>query len=181
MVKNILITGGAKSGKTRWAVTHFAMYDYVLYLKVGEAVDADTLKRIEYNNKKNFVEWDIVTGVYSNPAEKVTDHKFVIFDSLFAYTQVCIKEMCPDITKLDDATKKSIEKRIIEDIMLMREKVDERGGCMIINTLETGFSVTPTDPEQAALREILGTVNQRIANTSDEVYFSASGIQFKIR
>ena len=82
MAKNILITGGAKSGKSRWAVTHFAMYDYVLYLKTSEAVDADTLNRIEYGNKKNFVEWDIVTNGFENPAEKIGDHKFVIFDSL---------------------------------------------------------------------------------------------------
>ena len=52
---------------------------------------------------------------------------------------------------------------------------------MIVITLETGFSVAPTDPRQIAFRKILGSVNQRIANSSDEVYFSASGIQFKIK
>ncbi len=181
MAKNILITGGAKSGKSRWAVTHFAMYDYVLYLKTSEAVDADTLNRIEYGNKKNFVEWDIVTNGFENPAEKIGDHKFVIFDSLFDYTERCMKEMCSDISALDENGRKAIERRVIDDVMLMREKIDELGGCMIIITLETGFSVTPTDPWAAEFRRILGAVNQRIANTSDEVYFSASGIQFKIK
>lgn len=52
---------------------------------------------------------------------------------------------------------------------------------MIIITLETGFSVTPADPAQVAFREILGAVNQRIANMSNEVYLSASGIQFNIK
>ncbi len=181
MSKNILITGGASSGKRRWAVTNFSRFDYVLYLKVGEAVDTDTLNRIEYDNKKNFVEWDIMTGAESNPAEKIGDHKFVIFDTLNAYAEVCIDEMCPDISKLDDDKRKEIEKRIIDDIQAMRDKIEELDGSMIIITLETGFSVTPHDPRQAALRHILGAVNQRIANTSNEVYFSASGIQFKIK
>ena len=89
--------------------------------------------------------------------------------------------MCPDITKLDENKKKTIEKRIIDDVMAMREKMEEKDGSMIIITVETGFSVTPENPVQAAYRQILGSVNQRIANTSDEVYFSASGIQFKIK
>lgn len=181
MSKNILITGGASSGKSRWAVTNFSACDYVLYLRVGAAVDADTLHRIEYGNKQNFVEWDIVTGADHDPAEKIGDHKFVIFDSLYAYAEACLADMCPDITKLDEDKKKAIEKRIIEDVETMREKIEELDGSMIIITLETGFSVTPQDPTQAAMRHIIGAVNQRIANTSDEVYFSASGIQFKIK
>ena len=68
--------------------------------------------------------------------------------------------------------------RLIED---MRERIRELNGSMIVITLETGFSVAPTDPRQIAFRKILGSVNQRIANSSDEVYFSASGIQFKIK
>lgn len=181
MSKSILITGGAASGKSRWAVTHFAACDYVLYLRTGAAVDSDTMHRIEYSNKQNFVEWDILTGITSDPAEQIGDHKFVIFDSLHAYTQLVIDEMCPDIEKLDEDKKKAIEKRVIDDVVAMREKLEEKGGNMIIITLETGFSVKPDNIAQAAFRDILGKINQRIANTSDEVYFSASGIQFKIK
>lgn len=181
MSKNILITGGASSGKSRWAVTNFSAFDYVLYLRVGEAVDPDTLNRIKYGNKQNMVEWDIVTGATSDPAEKIGDHKFVIFDNLRAYAETVMNEMCPDISELDEDKKKEIEKRIIEDVEKMRDRIEELDGSMIIITLETGFSVTPQDPSQAALRHILGIVNQRIANSSNEVYFSASGIQFKIK
>ncbi len=181
MSKNILITGGSSSGKSRWAVTNFSACDYVLYLRVAKAVDADTLKRIEYGNRQNMVEWDIVTDVTDEPAEKIGDHKFVIFDSLYAYTKSCIAEMCPDISMLDEDKSKAIERRVIEDVEKMRDKIEELDGSMIIITLETGFSVTPSDPSQAALRRILGIINQRIANTSNEVYFSASGIQFKIK
>lgn len=181
MSRNILITGGASSGKSRWAATYFAACDYVLYLRAGSSVDEDTLHRIEFDNKKNLVEWDIVTSVEGAPAEKITDHKFVIFDSLQSYTQLVMEEMCPDPANASQQLKKEIEKRIIDDVMAMRERIEELDGSMIIITLETGFSVTPQDASQALFRHILGDVNQRIANTSDEVYFSASGIQFKIK
>lgn len=181
MSKTILITGGAASGKSRWAVSYLAACDYVLYLRTAEAVDKDTMGRIEYNSKHNFVEWDIKEGVTSAPAEMITDHKFVILDNLAAYSSEIISQMCPDISAIDEETKKNIEKKIISDISDMYDKIMVIDGTMITVTLETGFSVTPKDKEQAVFREILGNVNQRLANMSNEVYLSASGIQFKIK
>lgn len=181
MSKSLLITGGAASGKSRWAATYFSACDYVLYLKAGGEADADTLRRIEFACKQNGVEWDIVTAERVDLAGEVTDHKFVIFDSISSYALVVMNEMFPGEEAPDDAMKKAIEKRVIEGIMAVREKVDENGGSMISITLETGFSATPENRRQAIFREIVGTVNQRIANTSEEVYFSASGIQFKIK
>ena len=73
MSKTILVTGGAASGKSRWAVSYLAACDYVLYLRTADEVDKDTLGRIEYSNKHNFVEWDIKTGITSAPVETISD------------------------------------------------------------------------------------------------------------
>lgn len=181
MSKTILVTGGAASGKSRWAASYLAACDYVLYLSVADEVDKDTMGRIEYGNKHNFVEWDIKTGAKSAPAEFITDHKFVIFDGLAAYASEVMKEMCSDISSMDEETQKAVEKKIIADVSDMYDKIMVIDGTMITITLETGFSVTPENKEQAVFREILGNVNQRIANMSNEVYLSASGIQFKIK
>ncbi len=181
MSKTIFITGGAASGKSRWAVSYFSACDYVLYLRTAETVDPDTMQRIEYGNKQNFVEWDIETNVSDNPASRFADHKFVIFDNLAAYTTQVINSLCPDASKIDEALKKEIENKVIADISEMYDQIMVIDGSMIIITLETGFSVTPENNEQALFREIIGTINQRIANMSNEVYLSASGIQFKIK
>ncbi len=181
MAKTMLITGGAASGKSRWAVSYFSACDYVLYLCVTGAVDNDTMHRIEYGNKQNFVEWDIKTNANSNLADYVTDHKFVILDNLAAYTSKVISDMCPNPDDMTVELKKDIEKKIIEDISAIYDQVMVIDGSMITITLETGFSVMPDNREQQNFREILGTVNQRVANMSNEVYLSASGIQFKIK
>ncbi len=181
MAKTMLITGGAASGKSRWAVSYFSACDYVLYLCVTDAVDNDTMHRIEYGNKQNFVEWDIKTNADNNLAEYVTDHKFVILDNLAAYASKIINKMCPNPDDMTIELKKDIEKKIIDDISEIYDQVMVIDGSMIVITLETGFSVLPGNREQQNFREILGTVNQRIANMSNEVYLSASGIQFKIK
>ena len=181
MSKTILITGGASSGKSRWATTYLAACDYVLYLCPSEKVDADTLNRIEYGNKQNFVEWDIKPGITENPSQHFTDHKFVIFDGLASYTAKIIGKMCPDISSITSEKEKEIEKRIVEDVTNMFDSIMVIDGTMVIITLETGFSITPENHDQAVFRKILGIVNQRIANMCNEVYLSASGIQFKIK
>lgn len=181
MSKTILITGGAASGKSRWAASYLAACDYVLYLCASPELDKDTLGRIEFSNKQHFVEWDIQEGVTSDPAERITDHKFVIFDNLASYASAAIQQMCPDISTITGEMKKEIEKKVIADITDMYDQIMVIDGTMITITLETGFSVTPHDHEQAVFREIIGSVNQRLANMSNEVYMSASGIQFKIK
>ena len=181
MANSILITGGAASGKARFAVTNFAAFDYVLYLRVGENLDPDITHRIEYSTQKNFVEWTVVHKQTDTPADEVQDHKFVIFDSISAYTRLIMDKMYPGERDLSDEQKKEIEKSVLDGLNAMVEKVYENHGSIILITLETGFSVKPEDPALAAYRDILGRVNQRIANTSDKAYFSVSGIQFEIR
>ena len=181
MATSILITGGAASGKARFAVTSFAAFDYVLYLRVGEELSSDITNRIDFGAQKNGVEWDVVHKRTLTPSEEVKNHKFVIFDSISAYTRLVMKDMCSDADALNDELQKKIEKRIIDELTATREKVLENHGSIIIITLETGFSIIPSDRGQAAYRDILGRINQRIANSCDEAYFSASGIQFKIR
>lgn len=180
MARTILLTGGATSGKSRWAISQFAACDNVLYI-CPKDLDEDARNRIEYDNKKNYVEWDIRENVVSDPYELFDKHKFAIFDSLYDYADIVIEQMCPDITKMDTEMEKEIEKRIIDDVMKMHDEIRLIEGDIVVITLETGFSSVPEDPLQLAKRNILGMVNQRIANESSDVYLSASGIQFRIK
>ncbi|MBO4981443.1 MAG: bifunctional adenosylcobinamide kinase/adenosylcobinamide-phosphate guanylyltransferase [Lachnospiraceae bacterium] len=181
MSKTILVTGGYASGKSRWVVTHFEACDYVLYLCPDAEMDADIQKRIRYGNEKNYVEWDIKTGVTDSPQSYITDHKFVVLDSLASYVRANMDSMCPDEGMLSDDMVKEVAKKVIDDITAMYEVIKEIDGSMTIVTLETGFSVAPEDRRRSAFGKILGIVNQRIANMSTEVYLSVSGIQFQIK
>lgn len=195
MSQSILVTGGAASGKSRFAITHFAPYDYVLYLKIGKEPTHDLLRRIKYDNDKFGVSWDVVTwevntdgscktdnaGNPSRISDMVADHKFVVFDSVSAYTRLAISNSVNSEEQLTTQVKREIERDILDTVFAVRDKVKENRGAIIITTLETGFTISPESKGAAAYLEILGRVNQRIANTSDSVYFSASGIQFQIK
>lgn len=181
MTKSILITGGAASGKARFAVTEFKAFNNVLYLRVGEELDADITHRIEYGANQYNVEWCVVHKRTEDLAGEVSDHKFAILDSVSAYTRLVMEKMFPTEDELSDDKKKQVEKRVIDGVTAMCDRIAENNGRIIIITLETGFSITSSDKRTAAYRDILGRVNQRVANSCDEAYFSASGIQFKIK
>lgn len=180
MSKIQFITGGAASGKTRWAITYYQACDNVLYLCMNKELDKEIADRIEYNSKKNGIEWTIIKDV-QNPAEHIDRNKFTIFDGLGAYVSREMYAACPNPEEMTEEQKKEIEKSIIEKLTSLIETVKEINGELLIITIEPGFSVCPEKREQRLFREILGTVNQRIANICTDVYLSASGIQFKIK
>lgn len=182
MSRSLLITGGAASGKSRFAVSYFAGCDNVLYLKVGGDPDHDVRKRIDFDNEKRGVEWNIVSTDSKTPSKELGDHKFVIFDSLSSLTRLAMRDIPKDELK-SEAVRKDLEKHLFDEAEAVLEKMQEINGNIVIITVETGFSEHP-DKEDAyttVYRDVLGRLNQRIANSTDEVYFSASGIQFKIK
>lgn len=175
-----LITGGAASGKTRWALSYFKTCDNVLIINTSKKLTDETVNRINYICETNGVDWVIENDVTS-PCDSIKDHKFYIFDSLASYTSDTIAKFCPDIDNITKEQKELVRKTVVDNVIEMMRRVDHINGALVIITIEPGFSVCPKDKEQMLFREILGAVNQRIANTAHEVYLSASGIQFKIK
>jgi len=180
MSKIAFITGGAASGKSRWAVSSFASCDNVLYMVISDRIDDDTMARIDYNCKKNDVEWDIKTSV-KNIIEAADGRKFTILDNLGAYVNMIIAEKCPDLSDMTDELRKDIEKQAKSEVTTLMDIVKEANANLLIISTELGFGPLPESREQRWFREIIGNVNQRIANLSNEVYLSASGIPFKIK
>ena len=181
MGRVILITGGAATGKSRWAISYFASCDNVLYMCTGKNIDAETANRIKFSNEHNGVEWVLAENVTDPSAMAQTANKFYILDNLASYASNVITEMCPSPELMTKELKKTIEKKVTENIISLMDKINELDATLIIVTIEAGFSVCPSNPEQVAFREIIGAINQHIANTSADVYLSASGIQFKIK
>jgi len=180
MAKISFITGGTSGGKSRWAVTNFVACDDVLYMSIADKLDLDTARRIEFNCKERGLEWDIRLSA-GNLAETAKGRKFSILDNLGAYVNRIVAEKCPDVSSMTDDMRKDIEQQAISDITDLMNSVRDSNGNLIIISTELGYCPVPSEAGQRWFREILSNVNQRIANTSNEVYLSASGITFKIK
>lgn len=180
MASITLVTGGAVSGKTRWAISYFRTCDNVLYMNTRPEVPEDTRNRMDYSNRENDVTWDVINNV-NDPVSCIKDHKFFIFDSLGGYVSNLMKKHAKDVKNITREEYDKIRSVAVESIIECMDKVTELNGALVIITVEPGFTVYPIDNEQSSFIDIMGAVNQRIANTAQEVYLSVSGIQYRIK
>ena len=180
MASITLITGGASSGKSRWAISYFRTCDNVLFMNTSPEMPEDTLHRLEYSNKENNVTWEVINNV-TDPLSVMHDHKFFILDDLSGYVTYTMKSMAKDLNNITKDELQKIRTTVVNNVIDCMNRVEELNGALVIITIEPGFSVMPMSNEQAAYRDLMGAVNQRIANTAQEVYLSVSGIQFKIK
>lgn len=180
MASITLVTGGAVSGKSRWAISYFRTCDNVLYINTSPELPTETRNRMEYSNKENDVTWEVMDNV-TDPVSCIKDHKFFILDNLGGYVANLMRETAKDINNLTHDEYEKVRSTAVNNVIECMNKVIALNGALVIITLEPGFSVNPLSGEQTAFRDILGAVNQRIANTAQEVFLSVSGIQFKIK
>lgn len=180
MARTFLITGGANSGKARWAISYFAHCDNVLYVTSNSDMDDDTKKRMDYSTQENYVTWQAVRHD-GKPADIIDDeHNYYIYDGLPEYV-LSLLGITSDEDHVSHEKVEEVTKQAIADINALIEKADQNGSTLILITLEAGFSVNPFASGQKAFRDCLSSVNQRIANIADEVYLSVSGIQMQIK
>lgn len=180
MAKIIFVTGGVQSGKARWAVNYFGSMDHVKYMCIYENLEDTISDRINFHCEKNAVAWAIETNAKS--LEKlVKGHKFAILDNLAEYTNRAIREKCSNLKDLTAEIGLEAEKQVIDEITELIWEVKEIDGTLLILSVELGFSPVPADRAQRIYRRVLGSVNQRIANQSSEVYLMVSGIPSKIK
>lgn len=182
MGKIMLITGSEKSGKSRWAVSCFDCCDNIQYLCTSPQLDKGTMNRIIYNESSHSVCWDMRCNFkFDAPPDDLFDYDNFIIDGIgdlaartFLYDRK--NSCCFDDYKFE----KRKEQFIFRATEFVRG-IKKIGGNAVIITDEVGFWQDFNGDETAAFKDVLCTLNQRLAALANEVYFSVSGIQFKIK
>lgn len=180
MAKIIYVTGGAQSGKARWAVNYMGSLDNVIYMCAFGRIRQSIESRIRFHCEKNGINWDIQADS-RNLSELVRGHKFAILDNLAEFTERAIREKCDNLADISQEQRREIENQVSDEIAELIWEVKEINGTLLILSIEMGLSPTPSDPSQEIFRKILGNINQRIASKATEVYLLVSGIPSKIK
>jgi len=184
MARMILITGGSRSGKSQLAEQKATVLggDDVLYMATGVATDEDMKERILLHQLRRNPNWGTFEG-YHDLADAVreTPHKTILLDCI---TVLITNYMLQDERDFDEMTSAEItymEEDIVKEIGSLIKAVQETEKNLIVVTNEVGMSVVSAYRMGRIFSDITGKVNQMIANISDEVYFSVSGIPLQIK
>ncbi len=185
MSKIILVTGGARSGKSSFAEQLcIDRNNSTAYIATSIPFDdemKDRVKKHKDSRPQNWETYEIYKDIYSIIKDISNKHETVIMDCItllvnnlmFTYDLDLDNASPYDINKMEDYIKKQI-------IMLF-EEVKNTELYFVNVTNELGMGVVPANKLSRVYTDIVGRINQYIASISDEVYFVVSGIPMKIK
>jgi len=163
----ILITGGCRSGKSRFA-SDFANQHFSkkLYLATCEALDEEMAQRIEHHKKMRGPEWQTV----EEPI-KIVEGIRQYEDGVEVILLDCITLWLSNLL-----TKGNTDLKIMDEINRFVEMIKQTPASLVIVSNEVGMGIVPVDPLGRRFRDLSGMANQRIAQVAKTVIFMVSGI-----
>lgn len=181
----ILVTGGARSGKSSFAESLcIKQNNKTAYIATSVAFDDEMKNRVKKHQEsrlKNWKTYEIYKDIYSIVEELNKNHDTVIMDCV---TLMVNNLMFTHGIEVDEATSEELnelENYIREQITKLLEAVKKTNLYFVIVTNEIGMGIVPENKLSRIYGDFVGRANQLIASYSNEVYFVVSGIPMKVK
>jgi adenosylcobinamide kinase/adenosylcobinamide-phosphate guanylyltransferase len=178
-LKSILITGGARSGKSRLAQELAVKAGgHVLFVATAEAGDEEMKRRIEAHRKSRPAGWETleITNHIGNQITKKTGKaKTVIIDCITLLISNAFQQY------EEKADPSLLEKAVAAEIQELLDCIKRSKADFIIVTNEVGLGIIPGDKVSRLYRDLLGTANRMLAESVDEVYLMVAGIPVYVK
>jgi adenosyl cobinamide kinase/adenosyl cobinamide phosphate guanylyltransferase len=180
MARIILILGGARSGKSRFAqqlAERIGGAD-VLFVATAEAGDSEMARRIEAHRNSRPRAWGTLektTGVSIALAGACERYQVVLIDCLTLLASNVLVS-CRD--PLDVRTDDERMRAETDDLL---SACRHRKGTVIIVSSEVGHGLVPDNPLGRVYRDILGWTNQAVAAQADAVYLMVAGLPVEVK
>ncbi len=174
--KCILVLGGARSGKSRFAQELAGkLGNKVLFIATGEPLDEEMQARIDEHKKARPKSWrtlELPTNIGRQLEVDIGDADVVIIDCL---TLLVCNRLGDELDYL------KAEKQVMAEINELVSCTDKLDASFIIVSNEVGVGLVPETKLGRIYRDILGKANQLVAQHANEVYFIVAGIPAKIK
>ena len=192
----IFVTGGAKSGKSKFAEEMLLKLNNGnqknIYLATSLVFDEEMKEKVRLHKKRRKNDWFTVE-TYKNFKNKLYNF-FENNDKIKNNLLVdCLTNMITNIIfenqnidwnnferKLYIQTLKKLNKNVENSVDELLNITNQFENTVIVSN-EMGMGLVPSYPLGRYFREIAGKMNQIVAEKADEVYFVVSGIPMKIK
>ncbi|MBI9011090.1 MAG: bifunctional adenosylcobinamide kinase/adenosylcobinamide-phosphate guanylyltransferase [Clostridiales bacterium] len=185
MGKLVLVTGGARSGKSTFAEAEVRKLNQkTAYIATGIAFDEAMKSRIEKHVAQRPSIWTTYekpTQVHEIVKEVSQQHNVVLLDCITVLITNTLFQDQIDFDGIDEKTVDLTEERIHNDIKMMVEMFRKTDMTVYLVTNEVGSGIVPENRLARIFRDFAGRTNQYIASIADEVYCVISGIPVKIK
>ncbi|MBW9209594.1 bifunctional adenosylcobinamide kinase/adenosylcobinamide-phosphate guanylyltransferase [Mumia sp. zg.B21] len=172
MSRRVLVTGGVRSGKSRYAESLLARQQHVTYIAPGpipDDSDLDWQARILQHQRRRPEGWTTIETVDVAGALRGAETP-VLVDCIGTWVTAVLDELGAWEVP-EDQWRPEAEKRIesLAQAWLARDRLS------VAVTNEVGFGVVPDHRSGRIFRDVLGMTNQRLAEASAEVALVVAG------
>ena len=168
MQKSILITGGARSGKSVLAETlALKPSGRAVYIATAQAGDAEMTKRIAQHQARRGAEW----SNFHAPIDLVA----------------ALRQSDGDAPRLIDCLTLWLSNLMLADMdwreagTSLASEIANQTAPVVLVTNEVGGGIVPENKLARDFRDAAGWLNQIIAQTVDEVWLSVAGYPVKVK
>ena len=179
----ILVTGGARSGKSRHAETLIGDTPQVLYIATSQILDDEMAARIEHHRQGRPAHWRTV--------ERWQQLDELINADINPQNAVLLECITTMVTNLlfdyggekdpDEWDYQAMEQAINAEIQSLIAACQRCPAKVVLVTNEVGMGIVPESRLARHFRDIAGRVNQQLAAAANEVWLVVSGIGVKIK
>lgn len=180
----ILITGGARSGKSRLAEQLAARCgERVLYIATSVVTDPEMAERIALHRSSRPAHWSTHEG-FAGLGEVVRRdgplHDAIMLECITTLITNLMFAHAGD-TPPEQMDFAAIEAHIGQEVDALIAAASECTAPLYLVTNEVGFGIVPDNLLARRFRDIAGRINQRLAAASSEVWLVISGVEMKIK
>lgn len=174
-MKITLITGGARSGKSTYALEIAEQKDCKrAFIATSASIDEEMEKRIANHKAEREGRYDTFEEQFA--VEKVIENLVKDFDiAVFD----CLSTWLGNVYYQNNDNEDKVRDRV-EAFISFLEKSNFNMDLIFV-TNEVGFGIIPDNSLARSYRDMLGYLNRRIAQFADNVYLSVCGIPINIK
>lgn len=177
MSQTTFITGGARSGKSRFAEQTAATHGAPLcYLATAQPLDDEMGQRIRKHQQRRGDDWQTI----EEPLHLT--QSLAVNDGIFNVILVdCLTLWLSNLLLLYEDLGEETESRIMDDVQRLAATLRGMTTPVIIVSNEVGMGIVPDHPLGRMFRDIAGQANQIIAAAAREAWLVASGIPLRLK
>jgi len=176
----VLVTGGARSGKSTFAENLYKDKKDVVYIATSIALDEEMKERIIRHKQARPDTWRTFEGYYSLTDALGTEKNYLL-DCITVLTSNIMFDMTKDLDTIPQKIQEEVEEKVYGELYSLIAAIREKDYNLVMVTNEVGYSLVPENHIGRVFRDIQGRINQKVAALSDEVYLVCCGIPVKLK
>jgi adenosylcobinamide kinase/adenosylcobinamide-phosphate guanylyltransferase len=173
-----LVLGGARSGKSRYALEQAGEGERVLFVATAQAFDDDMHARIQRHQLERPAHWTTLEAPLK-VAEAITpllaDHDTVVIDCLTLLATNAL------LTLPEDCTQAESDTVILAEVEALLQVQAASSARWLVVSNEVGMGVVPPFKLGRLFQDSLGRANQRVALAAESVVLMVAGLPWALK